>query len=147
MYPNDPKMIELAGLFTVAHNCFKILTSTKQYDPVDKFKSALEVNLNEQLEELSKMWRYMETMKFSGRPRFNKGIIIAIKAAIGLQADLARDYNIPTFQTSHMTQDFLESFFSVIRGMGSANNNPDTFLFLHRVKAYITQKILEDDDY
>ena len=82
------------------------------------------MNLIEQLEELSKLENYMETMKFSGRPRFHKGIIIAIRSAICIQAVLAKDYKIPTFQTSHMTQDFLESFFSVIRGMGSANNNP-----------------------
>ena len=31
--------------------------------------------------------------------------------------------------------------------MGGSNTNPDTFMFLQRVKFYITQKILEDDDF
>ena len=108
-------------------------------------KNSLEVNLEKQLDELNKFVEYMTTMKFSGKPRFQKGLIIAIKVAIQLQKLLAEHYNSPTLTTASITQDFLESFFSIIRAMGGANTNPDTFMFLQRVKHYITQKILEDD--
>ena len=74
-------------------------------------------------------------------------MITAIKCAIELQKDLATNYNKPLLCTSSITQDFLESFFSVIRSMGGANTNPDTFMFLQRVKQYVTQKILEDEDF
>ena len=89
----------------------------------------------------------MKTIKWSGKPRFNKGIRIAIKCAIGLQKMMATKFNVPSLLTANHTQDFLESFFSVIRGMMAANNNPTAVMFLQRCKYYITQKILEDDDF
>ena len=107
-------------------------------------KNALEVNLEEQVQELNKFIEYMETMKFSGRPRFHKGMIIAIRSTIAIQKLMDEHYATPYLKTSSTTQDFLESFFSVIRDMGGSNNNPDTFMFLQRVKFYVTQKVLED---
>ena len=76
MYPNDPKMLALAELFTATDKCFKILTSTKFYNKDDKMKNALRVNIEEQLAELNILMEYLKTMKFSGRPRFHKGMII-----------------------------------------------------------------------
>ena len=66
----------------------------------------------------------METMKFSGRPRFHKGIIIAIRSTIGVQKIMAEKYGTPYLKTSSTTQDFMESFFSIIRDMGGSNNKP-----------------------
>ena len=74
-------------------------------------------------------------------------MLIAINCAIQLQRYLATYRNITHLTTSSITQDFLESFFSIIRAMGGANNNPDTFMFLQRVKNYVIQKVLEDEDF
>ena len=147
LYPNDPKMQALADLFTVADNCFKIMTSTTFNDKKDKRKNALEVNLEEQLPELNKIEGYLRTMKFSGKPRFHKGMIIAKKAAVELQQYLAENGNQAKLLTGSIVQDFLESFFGVVRAMGGSNTNPDTFMFLQRIKFYIVQKILEDDNF
>ena len=137
----------LAELFTVAHNCFKIMTSTQKIDKADKMKNSLEVNLDEQLPQLDKLKDLLTNMRFSGKPRFHKGMKIAMECAKQLQQYLAQNHNIDTLTLSSIIQDFLESFFGVIRGMGGANNNPDTFMFLQRVKHYVTQKLLEDDDF
>ena len=147
LYPDNPKMQALAGLFTSADNCFKIMTSNKFYDKTDKMKNSLRVNLEVQIPELNKMEDYLRNMKFSGKPRFHKGMLIAIKCAKELQKFLADNHCHPRFLTGSIVQDFLESFFGVIRGMGGVNTNPDTFMFLNRVKFYITQKILEDGNF
>ena len=70
-----------------------------------------------------------------------------MECAKGLQQYLAENHSRPHFLTNSIIQDFLESFFGVIRAMGGANNNPDTIQFLQRVKHYITQKILEDESF
>ena len=147
LYPDDPKMQFLAELFTCADSCFKILTSTKYFDKEDKMKNALGTNLPDQLAKLDKFNTFLRTMKFSGRPRFHKGLQIAMECAKGLQEYLAENHSHPHFLTNSIIQDFLESFFGVIRAMGGANNNPDTIQFLQRVKHYITQKILEDESF
>ena len=49
-------------------------------------KSALEVNLEEQSRILNQLLNYMETMTFNGTQMpFQKGMIMAIKAALQLQ--------------------------------------------------------------
>ena len=147
LYPDDPKMLFLAELFTCAEECFKIMTATKYFDKNDSMKNALGTNLPNQLAKLEKFNTYLRTMKFSGRPRFHKGLQIAMECAKGLQEYLAENHSHPHFLTNGIIQDFLESFFGVIRAMGGANNNPDTIQFLQRVKHYITQKILEDESF
>ena len=59
LYPDNPKMQALAGLFTSADNCFKIMTSNKFYDKTDKMKNSLRVNLEVQIPELNKMEDYL----------------------------------------------------------------------------------------
>ena len=89
----------------------------------------------------------MKKMKWSGKPRFPTAIRISIKCAITLQQTLDTKYNIPYLMTENHTQDFLEAFFSVIRGMMAANNNPTAKMFLQRVKFYVIQHILEDEEF
>ena len=146
LHPNEEKFQLLGEFIETVDECFNILTSQKMYDN-DPLKCALEVHLEKQLKPLEKLVKYMKTIKWSGRPRFNKAIIIAIKCAIELQKMLAEIHGIPNLMTENITQDFLESFFSVIRAMMWANNNPTALMFLQRLKYYVTEKILEDDDF
>ena len=145
MFPNDHRMQVYAEFILVIDECFKILTSKKLYDE-DPLRCALEVHLDQQLKSLNKLVAYMKKIKWSGKPRFNKGIRIAIKCATGLQQTLA-GFGVPNLMTENHTQDFLESFFSVIKAMMWANNSPTALMFLQRVKYYVTQKLLEDDDF
>ena len=146
LYPDDEKMKHLSEFIVVVDECFKILTSQKLYDE-DPYKCALEVHLKKQLASLEKLVKYMKEIKWSGRPRFNKGIRIAIKCAIGLQETIKAKFNIPNLMTENHTQDFLEAFFGVIRAMMAANNNPTAAMFLQRCKYYITQMMLEDENF
>lgn len=146
MYPDDEKMQKLGDFINTVDECWRILTSKKVIDD-DPLKSGLEVHLKKQKESLEKLVKYMKSIKWSGKPRFNKGIRIAIKCAIGLQEMMATKFNVPSLMTANHTQDFLESFFGVIKGMMAANNSPTAVMFLQRCKYYITQKILEDDDF
>ena len=146
LYPEDYKMHVLSEFFVTADECFKILTSQKLYDD-DPYKCALEVHLEQQLTSLEKLDYYMNTMKWSGAPRFNKAIQISMRCAIGLQELLATKYDIPYLMTENHTQDYLEAFFSVIRGMMAANTNPTAKMFLQRVKFYVIQQILEDENF
>ena len=145
LYPDDEKMLHLSEFIVVVDECFKVMTSKKLYDD-DPLRCALEVHLKKQVESLEKLVKYMKEIKWSGKPRFNKGIRIAIKCAIGLQKTLAK-FNVPNLMTENHTQDFLEGFFSIIRAMMASNNNPSAAMFLQRCKYFITQKILEDEDF
>ena len=56
--------------------------------------------------------------------KFPRAIILALKGAIDLQKLLKEVYGIPYLRLSVNTQDPLESFFSVIKGMFGYDARP-----------------------
>ena len=56
---------------------------------------------------------------------FQKGILVTVRAARGLLADLKKKLGDDTYLlTRHLTQDRLEGFFGMVRGCGGSNQNP-----------------------
>ena len=53
---------------------------------------------------------YMENTVFSRENKFQKGMVIWIKSLIGLHKYMQQTYQIPYLMTSHVNQDYLESF-------------------------------------
>ena len=100
---------------------------------------------DEQITPLRQLEHLLRTAKFEGSPFFHDGIIIAINGTIYLHKMMYELYQKSYLHTSRITQDPLERFFSIIRGMGGSCNDPSAQEFLQRVKYYVTQKMLEDD--
>ena len=83
---------------------FNLLTSTKLKDS-DVSKCALGGEfLAQQLEILEKMIYYLKNMKYSGKPRFNNGMLMAIRANIEVQKILSRDYGLEQLKTQNTNQ-------------------------------------------
>ena len=55
---------------------------------------------------------------------FQKGLLMCIRSLKGLFEDLQSSYGLHYLLTSRLTQDCLENFFSVVRGMGRQYNHP-----------------------
>ena len=134
-FPHDSAKETLANLISVASKTYDILTSEAATDSSNDLKSPLGplgMHYNEQITILHELSSLMGSIKWGGYPRFNKGIIIAINCTIQLQKHIEEIYGIPYLKTSHVTQDILERFFSIIKGMGGSNNLPTAFEFLQR---------------
>ena len=105
LFPNDRAKLALAEFIEVADKAFNLLTSTKLKDS-DVSKCALGGEfLAQQLEILEKMIYYLKNMKYSGKPRFNNGMIMAIRANIEVQRVLARDYGLQQLMTQKTNQE------------------------------------------
>ena len=102
---------------------------------------------DEQITPLLQLEHLLRTAKFDGSPFFQYGIIIAINGTFKLHEMMNELYQKPYLHTARITQDPLERFFSIIRGMGGSCNDPSALEFLQRVKYYVTQKMLEDDKF
>jgi hypothetical protein len=69
---------------------------------------------------------------------------MAISCAIELQHLLATEYATLFFMTGNMTQDYLESWFGVMRAKGGCNVHPTGLEFLERVGRWLKEKFLKD---
>ncbi|KAJ3665376.1 hypothetical protein Zmor_000873 [Zophobas morio] len=85
----------------------------------------------------------MENLRVIGKTNilpFQNAVIISNKSLLALYQYLHNAYKINYILTRRLDQDILENFFSYIRGMGGANDNPNPIDFKHRLKRYILWK-------
>ena len=107
LFPNDTAKNTLANFIELAKLAFNILTSTHD-DHFDFSKSSFGgKNIEKQLQVLEDFHDQLSKTKFSGKPRFNNGALICIKANILLQETLAKKHNIQSFKTRNTSQVFL----------------------------------------
>lgn len=94
-------------------------------------------HFDKQAEVLNKMRNVTSTMRVKNKRSllpFQKGIIISITSLFGLFEDVREMYDIKYILTTRLTQDALESLFSLIRGTGQFYDHPSPTEFISRIK-------------
>ena len=90
----------------------------------------------------------METLTFNNRKMpFQKGMIIAIKGAIKLQDYLNSNYDISLLPCESIIQDWLERIHGILRQMGVTDMRPSPLDYLFRLRNYILEIFLENDNF
>ena len=95
------------------------------------------IDFQEQVTTINKMTSTMENLRVIGKTNilpFQNAVIISNKSLLALYQYLHNAYKINYILTRRLDQDILENFFSYIRGMGGANDNPNPIDFKHRLK-------------
>ena len=89
----------------------------------------------------------MKTIKIigPGHAKFPRAMIMALKGSIQLQELLSQKYGVPHLRLSVTTQDPLESFFSVIKGIFGYESRPTPLDFCRRMDHYLTTKFLQEE--
>ena len=129
---------ELADLIETLSELKKILTSKKSdANSDDPAKQALGLHPEYQFGILKKAYHYFETMTY-GRNYFQEGAMLTINGILGLLEHLKTCYGVDHLFTIFLTQDFLERFFGLIRGMGNFDPNPSPQQFMYRLQTAIT---------
>ena len=105
LFPTQTTKISLSEFIDTTYSAFNILNSTCD-EHANFTKSAFGgQNLENQLEILNKFRDLISNTKFSGKPRFNNGLIICVKATILLQKQLSEKFNISKLKTRYITQE------------------------------------------
>jgi hypothetical protein len=155
-FPDDWHKQTLAKFIRALDHGFDLLTSRVIFSK-NPYKSALEVNLPQQLASLNDLYEQLDTIHFNPGNKTSPGAQaqlpcqkackMAITAAIKLQEILATQHDTPWLMTSNICQCYLESWFGVIRGKGGCNVHPTGLDFLGRVGRWLKEKILKDDHF
>ena len=128
-----------------------MFNSRKVIDPQDSEKNAFGTDFENQIKKIDKMIAHMSTIEFfdaNGKKvhaKFPKAIILALRGAVDLQKLMKEVYGIPYLRLSVNTQDPLESFFGVIKGMFGYEARPPLTSFNKRMDHYIIGKLLEEE--
>ena len=111
-------------------------------------ESAFGVNLDEQIAILERAKTFFETTRYdSNRIKFQAGMIKTINALIGFIKFICDRYNVPYVLLSKLTQDWIESYFGVMRGMNGPSDNPSPLELLYRIRKDLIMRFLEDQDF
>jgi hypothetical protein len=153
-FPNDWHKQTLAKFIRAIDHGFDLLTSRVIFSK-NPSKSALEVDLPQQIARLNDLYEKLDSVHFNPGNKISEGpqaqlpcqkaCKMAITAAIKLQEILANDHDTPYLMTSNMCQCYLESWFGVMRGMGGSNVHPTALDFSGRVGRWLKEKMLKDD--
>ena len=81
----------------------------------DKWKDGFRVHLEEQTALIHKLIEYLEKITFDGGNRFQKAMIITLKATLSLHKLLVEKYGVTYLLTSRLLQDALEAYNDTIR--------------------------------
>jgi hypothetical protein len=97
------------------------------------------------LDEMTSVMTDLRSIKRSSLLPFQKGFIISNKSLKGLYMYLHENFNLEYIITRKLNQDILENFFSHVRAMGGANDNPNPIDFMHGLKWYILGRNSQSD--
>jgi hypothetical protein len=155
-FPDDWQKQTLAKFIRALDHGFDILTSRVIFSK-NPSKSALEVNLPQQIARLNSLYELLDSVHFNPGNKTSDGpqaqlpcqkaSKMAITAAIKLQEILATQHDTPWLMTSNICQCYLESWFGVIRGKGGSNVHPTALDFLGRAGRYLKEIFLKDDKF
>ena len=146
-FATDENKLCLADFIETVHYCSQMFNSRKVYDNQDPQKNALGTDLEKQLKKLKRLIYYMKTIKIigPGHAKFPRAMIMALKGSIQLQELLSQKYGVPHLRLSVTTQDPLESFFSVIKGIFGYESRPTPLDFCRRMDHFLTTKFLQEE--
>lgn len=140
--PNKQLAVNLSNFIETTNTWFDIFNS---YVPNDKIptKSAYGTNLQQQSENLDKMYDMVKNMRARGYrtlQTFQKGILISISSLKLLYTDMQNKYNIRYICSNKLNQDSLENFFFQVRNRGGADEHPSPLNAIKRMRLIILGK-------
>ena len=146
-FPNDSKKMKLALICDILAKGFKVLTSCHEHD-TDPYKCPLGVHYDLQIEALNDLMNFYEAVQFTGgRIKFQRGGLITTRATIWLHKCLRDSYHVMHLLVERVNQDYVESFFSIMREMGGHNPNPTALELIFKLQRHITSTILDVKSY
>lgn len=105
--------------------------------------------LDEQKKMLDEVYDFVKQMRRKGGRKgaalifYQKGVLLNCRALPLLHTVISdmfpeEDINIATW---HLSQDVLESLFSILRAMGGTNTTPSPLEIRYRLRRYMVQKV------
>jgi hypothetical protein len=131
----SPDKKKQAEFIKLVNDWFDVANSRRKYDE-NELKSGFGLS-NLQLIVVNKMIETMSQTKQLGSKKllpFQHGIIMWCHAIKGLYNYVQEKYKVGWIMTNRVNQDHLENYFSQIRGLGRANDNPGPVEFLNRTR-------------
>ena len=113
-FPDSPSKCALAKFIALVAKVYKIMSSRAIYVKGDKWKDGLSVHPEEQTAAIEELIVYLQNTTFAAN-KFQKAMIITLKATLSLQKFMAEKHGVPYLLTSRLLQDALESYNDVIR--------------------------------
>ena len=135
---NDPNFNLLANFVELVNDWFDLFNTNSKYSRTGVVGYGLDLQKQQQL--LSKMTETITKLRVKGHKcllPFQKGIIVSNSSLEKLFLHLKEQYNLEYILTHRLNQDVLENFFSHMRAMGAANDQPNPVDFMHRLRWYI----------
>jgi hypothetical protein len=138
-----PEKTAEADFFTRMNDFSDLMNVRTKFVNNSIYQSPFGTQYEEQTKFLNETFEYISNMTVGNRKKgtyapFQKGLLIAIKSLQGIFSDLT---DAPThcqyLITTHLNQDFVENSFSVIRGIGHFNLNPNPVDLKYRIKKMI----------
>lgn len=134
---------EVADFFDLINNLSDLFNSRLATDDNNKFKTAYGMYLEEQERLLGTVETLIMNSRIGKRKTrayapFQKGFLMLIKSTQELYEDLRTAIpGMKYLMLSHLNQDFLENVFSLIRGFGGFNANPNGVQFKYRLRKLV----------
>ena len=145
-YPDNVQKQDLAKFIDAVDEVCHMFTSRKAIDKENKLKNALGADLERQIPALKLLYWYIDNMTFDGaRKPFQRAIKMAILVAIKLHELLKEEYDIPLLMLSRIVQDYLESFYMVVRDIFGPETKPTPLECCRRIDHIILGIFLDDE--
>lgn len=130
---------------------FDVLNSKIPVDTLNPLKSGYGMNLTRQNQALESLEILISNIRFYTKGNnakkvknvktalfpCQKGFILSIKSFRALHQDLKLRYGTHYLLGIRTTQDFLESYFSMVRAFGGSNSTPSPIEFKYRMRLLI----------
>ena len=115
----------------------------------DKYRCALGVHYDDQINLLKKALNYFSHMRFKTQSMtsytkkpFQEGAELTINGIIKLHQTMKNDYNVPYLCTANTTQDYVERQIGIYRQMGGSCSNGPALTVLRHVAQDLRSTLL-----
>lgn len=136
---NFPGNETVVKFIRTVNNGFDVLNSRMPNHPFNKLKSAYGLHIEEQNVALNELFDLCSSMRVMGKTEllpFQKGFLISINSLKGLYEDLKSE-GYTYIMAARCNQDILESYFSLVRGLGRFYDHPLPTAVSQRIKALL----------
>jgi hypothetical protein len=118
---------------------FSVFSSRVSYDGREKLRCGFGLSLDEQVAALEEAEEVLLTMRVIGHSRllpFQEGFLMSCASLRGMFS-CAAEYGMAYCLTSRLNQDYIENFFSQIRGLGRYYDHPQAVEFKRRFRLLV----------
>jgi hypothetical protein len=137
-----PEYKELSEFIKLVNDASDLLNVRTNQDNQNPCKAAFGKDLNVQTKILEKLSKNVTEFRIQDRrpaiKPFQKGIKLTCSSIQGMFKDLNQPpVNLDFLMTNHCNQDYVESTFGAMRGVGGFNDHPLPLDAIHRLKSVI----------